>query len=496
MSTPAGQVAVSDFYNGIGTINWWGCSPAIDLLSKLRRNAPKKADGKTDADESWGPLGSWGAEPVAAAAAANAGPAEINVLLVGQGDIRHLLRTVAVATRHNPETKLHFFVVEDCVELVAKQILFLKLVLEPTEWVGLREKTELFLELLGNAHIRAKTSEYLATQAKLLTDLITDPERMKEEMPNVDISGLKFRERDEIEDVFRFWRREGKEGKEGQPSFDMEELWDYRLRMYLKQRYDARNNLADWDHSMKLRLHASVIHVKQFIHWRNTGLAYDLRDAEYTVSNRSLASTRVFREKGGSVEKRGFWGDVVTGPYIGLAAESEEQALMEVRNKSHIKHAGDVGTYNVSAHLHEVMTGTRYVKRITTPEEPETDDAADEGKVEDLEDEQYVPMANVKVSFLPVKPPAELATKGKYKGKMNVVYFSNGCAQMMTPDVAGLLAPGARIIAESSQYILDLKPEQQVAFEGEVTKKAKAMGATPDGVLEGDKQAMLHYTMP
>ena len=38
---------------------------------------------------------------------------------------------------------------------------------------------------------------------------------------------------------------------------------------------------------------------------------------------------------------------------------------------SPLQHAGDVGTYNVSAHLHEVMTGTRYVKRITTPEEPE-----------------------------------------------------------------------------------------------------------------------------
>lgn len=350
----------------------------------------------------------------------------------------------------------------------------------------------MFLELLGNAHIRAKTSEYLAAQAKLLTDLITDPERMKEEMPNVDISGLKFRERDEIEDVFRFWR------KEVQPSFDMDELWDYRLRMYLKQRYDARNNLADWDHSMKLKLHASVIHVRQFTQWRNTGLAFDLRDAEYTISNRSLASTRVFREKGGSVEKRGFWGDVVTGPYIGLAAESEEQALMEVRNKQHIKHAGDVGTYNVSSHIHEVMTGTRYVKKISTPEEPAAADADadDAGKVEDLEDEPYVPMANVKISFLPVKPPAELATKGKYKRKMNVVYFSNGCAQLMTPGVAGLCAPGARLIAESSQFILDLKPEQQVAFEGEVTKKAKAMGATPDGTLEGDKQAALHYNMP
>ena len=48
---------------------------------------------------------------------------------------------------------------------------------------------------------------------------------------------------------------------------------------------------------------------------------------------------------------------------------------------------------------------------------------------------RQVPMANVKISFLPVKPPAELATKGKYKRKMNVVYFSNGCAQMMTPEV-------------------------------------------------------------
>lgn len=128
-------------------------------------------------------------------------------MLVGQGDIRHILRTVATATRVSTPPKIHFWIYEDTPELIAKQILLLTLVLEPAAKIGPREKTEMFLELHSNAHIRSKTNDYLTAKAKELTELITDPERMKVDLPLIDVSALKHRERDEIEDVFRFWRK-------------------------------------------------------------------------------------------------------------------------------------------------------------------------------------------------------------------------------------------------------------------------------------------------
>ena len=44
-------------------------------------------------------------------------------------------------------------------------------------------------------------------QAAQLTDLVTDPERMEAELPLVSVKQLKHRERDDIEETLRFWRK-------------------------------------------------------------------------------------------------------------------------------------------------------------------------------------------------------------------------------------------------------------------------------------------------
>ena len=85
-----------------------------------------------------------------------------------------------------------------------------------------------------------------------------------------------------------------------------------------------------------------------------------------------------------------------------------------------------------------------------------------------------------------VSGSAPTPRKGAVQGYVSLFFVSVVlclCPCLRPPPVtsrpqAGLCAPGARLIAESSQFILDLKPEQQVAFEGEVTTKARAMGAT------------------
>ncbi len=61
------------------------------------------------------------------------------------------------------------------------------------------------------------------------------------------------------------------------------------MRSYLKTRYDARANIADWDYNMRLFDVAPMIHPKQYEHWRETGVAFDLRDADYDHVNPTLA---------------------------------------------------------------------------------------------------------------------------------------------------------------------------------------------------------------
>ena len=105
---------------------------------------------------------------------------------------------------------------------------------------------------------------------------MTDVDRAAVDMPHFDFSALKFRERDDLEAIFKFWRnddpksencfwqgrhRKGR-GRHAVPTrpllrpcraFPVAELWDHRLRTYHKTRYDSRANMADWDHSMNLR---------------------------------------------------------------------------------------------------------------------------------------------------------------------------------------------------------------------------------------------------
>ena len=62
--------------------------------------------------------------------------------------------------------------------------------------------------------------------------------------PNyLNLSRLKFRERDDLEFTFKFWLK---------GNFQIEKMWDIRNRNYFKNRFDHRENLIDWDYHMKL----------------------------------------------------------------------------------------------------------------------------------------------------------------------------------------------------------------------------------------------------
>ena len=141
---------------GIGSINFWGFSPAVDL--------------QTVAEEELSERGA------------------LNILLIGTGDGRHLLKTISRIKRYHPARprlcgnssflvrhqprELHFYVVESSLELIARQLVFINLALSTqevhcdvetimsftdAEWqdLGLQDKAEIFLELFGNSAIRS-----------------------------------------------------------------------------------------------------------------------------------------------------------------------------------------------------------------------------------------------------------------------------------------------------------------------------------------------------
>ena len=94
--------------------------------------------------------------------------------------------------------------------------------------------------------IRSRTAYYLDEISVEISRLITEHRKWTSVLKElIDFETLKFKERDEIEDIVNTWRLS--------IPFDIESMRDQRLRAYFKERYDVRKNLIDWDYHFHLK---------------------------------------------------------------------------------------------------------------------------------------------------------------------------------------------------------------------------------------------------
>lgn len=129
----------------MGTVNMWGFSPGFDMLHDI---PALKATGH---DLSKTPAA--GDPPTAVAEDPELEP--INVLLIGPGDIRHALASIAHRRRHDDRARpLHIYVYEKSIEALARHFLLLQVA---HDWqLPLRQRCNLFLEVFGNARVQVR----------------------------------------------------------------------------------------------------------------------------------------------------------------------------------------------------------------------------------------------------------------------------------------------------------------------------------------------------
>jgi len=262
---------------GVGVVRFWGFSEALDLLDEVT-----DAGGEVNESEVADPL---------------------RFLMVCPGDVRHVIKTLAGAHMRRTEGGKPARAFEACVyekepEVLARHALLLSVALDFE--LPRRERAELLLELWANSLLREKTATYLAAKARELSRLVSEGEGPL--APLIDVSALKMKDRDRLEEVFRSWAED--------VDFDMVRLRDERLRAFYKTRYDARANVLDWDYTWELSPIASIVHKLHFRDWRLNGVLFEVRDSAYVAPNRTLASYAYGREKGSSIARRGYWGDV------------------------------------------------------------------------------------------------------------------------------------------------------------------------------------------
>lgn len=243
---------IDNAIEGLGMVMYWGFTPAINCFAST-----------VDPREDEKPL---------------------NVLISDcAGDIRHMLKSISdilpmETERSNP---IHIYLHDQKKENLARSLLFLTLICETG--ISIRERQELFLDLFGNSLIRDRTQSYLEEVTKELIQLITEDDKCASVIKEIiDLTNLKFKERDEIEDVFSSYLSAHK--------FDMVSLRDHRLRGHFKERYEHRRNLVDWDYQFGVKDFSKSVHQLEYRAWRLSGVGFTTRLANGTIPNRTLGS--------------------------------------------------------------------------------------------------------------------------------------------------------------------------------------------------------------
>ncbi|XP_071763452.2 dynein axonemal assembly factor 3 [Centroberyx gerrardi] len=447
-------------FEGAGCITWWGFSPARDLLS----TGPVRQEGG------------------------------VNVLLVGSGDLRHILKTIASL---RDTDSLHIWVIENSMEVVARQLLLLYLALTPQESVGLHEKTEVFLEVFGNSEIRSQTEETLRRAASQLSLSVTDTLETATHSC-LDTTQLKYKERDELARIFKLWIQPPSSSSSSAP-VSISKIWDGRVRQHLGTRYDSRKGCFDWDLSMKLHQKGcGVINKQQYVRWRERGVAFEMREGSYQITNSTLLSARVFSHRGDKVAARGYWGDIVSSPYLSFGIETDDKSLLQTQNGQHIKTAQDISFANVQALFQSLScrrsssTPPQSDRETTDAEEPTSQP---EGYRESVSINDLMHLNGISVTFLPLDSLSKVPEKQKYSQFFNTIYCSASSVHQLGPALRQIAAPKAVLIVELAKYLLDLTREQEAGFAQKVVNVAGEAGFEPRHEAKSDDDVHATFTL-
>ena len=309
-----------DVLNSIGFVNFWGVTPYINLFEtedELIKNVSVK-------------------DPV-------------NVLISNSNDLRHFIFTVYKLFVSQKEKgtnyrSINFYIHEDHLEVLCRDLLFLHLITDRNK--SIIERCEMLMEIYGNCLLPSRTIDYINTVYKLLISYICQDKKSKPVYKDIiDLSCLTHKQIDSMQEIFSSY--------DSKYPYDIEKYRNDRVRYCLKDRYDYRKNLFDWDYNMNIQNFAPIIRLRYYIFWRENGIAFVMRVNQYKFPNRTLACYIEGKKKQGhdSCMVRGFWGDIVNSPYLayGLELETRDEITYFYANNKidYLRDSQDVTEYNL-----------------------------------------------------------------------------------------------------------------------------------------------------
>jgi len=437
----------------------------------------------------------WGFSPAldaGAVGAVSSAGRPLRVLVAQPSDIRHVLASISRRRRHGMPP-IHFFVAEKQIEVLARHLVLLQLA---CDWeLPIRQRATVFLEVFGNSLLQERTAHYVHRLGQELVELVCDERGSLSDV--VDLSLLKYRERDQLVEALRAW--------DPKVPYDLVGLRDHRLRAHFGLRYDNKVGVIDWDYQARVKPAASIIHAKLYKEWRLSGVAFEFGDQRYDEPNRTLGSyaegvMKKGKDKGFKKEVRGYWLDVVNSPYISFGVACAAPHLFEVSSKGsaveqHKHHTVEVAVYNLLSCLWEVETGEKYelskssdvysglgedasdmAWHAANDEQKDERAAADSRRVQALNRARCIveTFSDTKVSLLHGGVD-DLIGKASFAGSFDLVILSALSAHALANEAfPSLLADQGRVVVETAKYIVPLSGDQEQLYDTRLQELAAA----------------------
>lgn len=186
--------------------------------------------------------------------------------------------------------------------------------------------------------------------------------------------------------------------------------------------------------------------------FRSSGVSFSPEENENHESpNRSLSSSKVMGDgRGDKNAYRGYWGDVVVGPYITHGLETDNKELTKLVNGRPSNSSEMIAKYNINELLKKIHS--------SPPESPED---VDTKLVKKRETYSSTGFENSSVVFLSPSNFEEIADSSEFKAKFDVISLSvSHCQKLSHSIVRNCLKPESHIFAETPQFITDLNKDQ------------------------------------